>query len=144
MLQSLEQPVRSVSATLEPRPASTTQVTLPSIVINPRLVIEHAVTLVFGVESDTFYDPHRGKAQSALARQAAMYLAHVGFSLSLTQVGLLFDRDRTTVAHACALIEDRRENSDFDRALELLERAVRAMQCPTFSLPPAVKQSTPK
>lgn len=66
----------------------------------------------------------------ALARQTAMYLAHVGCSLSLTEVGTLFERDRTTVAHACALIEDRRDNPDFDRALELLERAVRALHMP--------------
>ena len=102
-----------------------------------RLVIEHAVTLVFGVHTGDLQLARRGRAQVALARQTGMYLAHVGFSLSPTEVGFLFERDRTTVAHACALIEDRRDDRDFDRALELLERAVRAMRQPSFQfLPP--------
>ena len=98
-----------------------------------RLVIEHAVTCVFGVPTDDLQLARRGRANVALARQTAMYLAHVGFSLSLTDVGLLFERDRTTVAHACALIEDRRDNPDFDRTLELLERAVKALRYPKTS-----------
>lgn len=66
----------------------------------------------------------------ALARQTAMYLAHVACELSLTEVGLLFDRDRTTVAHACGVIEDRRDDRVFDRVIDLLERAVRALLAP--------------
>jgi hypothetical protein len=37
----------------------------------------------------------------------------------------VFARDRTTVAHACARIEDRRDAAPFDRALDLLEGALR-------------------
>jgi chromosomal replication initiation ATPase DnaA len=54
-----------------------------------------------------------------------MYLAHVACGLSLTEVGRLFARDRTTVAHACGLIEDRRDDAAFDRALELIEGIMR-------------------
>jgi len=54
-----------------------------------------------------------------------MYLAHVVFGLNLTQVGALFGRDRTTVGHGCAVVEDRREHPNFDLALTILERAVR-------------------
>ncbi|MGE0024726.1 MAG: hypothetical protein AB7S70_13975, partial [Hyphomicrobium sp.] len=46
---------------------------------------------------------------------------HVSCGLSLTDVGQVFSRDRTTVAHACAVIEDRRDDPAFDRALELME-----------------------
>ena len=45
-------------------------------------------------------------------------------ALSLTEVGRLFERDRTTVAHACGLIEDKRDEPDFDYRLDHLERAV--------------------
>ena len=99
-----------------------------------RLIIEHVVMCVFGVPAYDLQTASRGRANVALARQTAMYLAHVGCSLSLTEVGTLFERDRTTVAHACALIEDRRDNPDFDRALELLERAVRALRQPPRAL----------
>ena len=53
-----------------------------------------------------------------------MYLAHVACALTLTEVGTLFERDRTTVAHACSLVEDKRDDPDLDRKLEHLERAV--------------------
>lgn len=63
----------------------------------------------------------RGVRRVALARQAAMYLAHVGFGLTLSRVGVCFGRDRTTVRHACALIEDRRDRPDFELAMAALE-----------------------
>ena len=85
----------------------------------------HAVAKVFGVDSILILLPTRGNATIARARQVAMYLAHVACGLSLTQVGVLFERDRTTVAHACRVTEERREDEDFDRAIELLEQAVR-------------------
>lgn len=86
-----------------------------------RRVIEAAIGDVFGVPRGDLSRQSRGKAPVALARQAAMYLAHVACGLSLTDVGLIFARDRTTVAHACAVIEDRRDDPVFDRALELME-----------------------
>jgi chromosomal replication initiation ATPase DnaA len=61
----------------------------------------------------------------ALARQIAMYLSHVAFRVSLTDVGRIFGRDRTTVSHACAVVEDLRDDPRFDRILDLLERIVR-------------------
>jgi len=70
----------------------------------------------------------RGTAEIALARQLAMYLAHTLLGRTMEDVGRLLGRDRTTVAHACAVIEDRREKRDFDRAVERIENAVRARQ----------------
>lgn len=95
-----------------------------------RLLVEHTVTCVFGVEQVDLHLANRGRANVALARQTAMYLTHVGLRLSMTQVGILFERDRTTVSHACMIIEDRRDDPDFDLALELLERAVIALRFP--------------
>ena len=66
----------------------------------------------------------RGRKSVALARQTAMYLAHVAFGLSLTRVGICFGRDRTTVRHACALIEDRRDDPALEFGLAALEAAL--------------------
>lgn len=66
----------------------------------------------------------RGPRRIAFARQLAMYLSHVGFGLTLTEVGACFDRDRTTVRHACALVEDRRDQPAFDLAVSALEAGV--------------------
>jgi hypothetical protein len=95
-----------------------------------RLVIDHTITCVFGVAGFDLQRSSRGQARVALARQTAMYLAHVTCGLTMTQVGLLFERDRTTVKHACMVIEDRRDDAVFDRVLELLERAVAALRSP--------------
>ena len=56
-----------------------------------------------------------------------MYLAHVACGLSLTEAGALFGRDRTTVSHACQVVEERREDPEFDRALQLLENVTRVL-----------------
>lgn len=93
----------------------------------PEDMIERAVVEVFGVSGVEFELPTRGRAEVALARQVAMYLSHVALGLSLTDVGRLFRRDRTTVAHACAVVEDRRDDAVFDRVLDLLEWIVAAL-----------------
>lgn len=97
-----------------------------------RCVIEVAVSQVFGVALSDLRGVTRGRAKVALARQVAMYLAHVVCGMSLTQVGRTFERDRTTVAHACGLVEDRRDDPCFDRILELLERVTVAVTSPRF------------
>lgn len=92
-----------------------------------RRAIEPAVAAVFEVDVEDLRAPTRRSAHAAFARQVAMYLAHVACALTLTEVGALFERDRTTVAHACSLIEDRRDDPDLDRKLEHLERAVASL-----------------
>ena len=96
----------------------------------PAQPIGIAVAQVFGVDAAALDGGTRGRAEVALARQAAMYLAHVACEKTLTEVGRMFARDRTTVAHACAVIEDRRDDPMFDRVIELLELVVRALTAP--------------
>ena len=91
------------------------------------------VALVFEVDKKRFLSPTRGRKNVAFARQISMYLAHTGGGLSLSRVGEMFGRDRTTVAHACALIEDARDDHGFDRTLSHLESAM-ACQMDLFRL----------
>jgi len=100
-----------------------------------RQAIEEAVVQVFGVACEDLRCVTRGHARAAHARQVAMYLAHVACGLSLTDTGKLFGRDRTTVAHACCVVEDRRDDPVFDRALDLLGWAVPVLA--TRSSPPS-------
>ena len=90
-----------------------------------RMVIEEAVSDVFSLETTFLRGPSRGQAQIALARQVSMYLAHCAFSLPHAEVGRVFGRDRTTVSHACAVIEDRRDDATFDWTIANLEEIVR-------------------
>lgn len=89
-----------------------------------RQVIDAAVSAVFDVDVRELRAPTRGSTRAAFARQVAMYLAHVVCGLSLTEVGALFARDRTTAAHACRVVEDQRDDPELDGRLDHLERAI--------------------
>ena len=73
------------------------------------------------VEVCALFAPSRGPACVALARQIAMYLAHVACGLTLTGVGRGFGRDRTTAAHACMVVEEKRDDIAFDALVARLE-----------------------
>jgi chromosomal replication initiation ATPase DnaA len=90
-------------------------------------------SFALGVPHASIVSENRGCSRSAFARQVAMYLCHVGFELSLARVAQAFGRDRSTVAHACRMIEDRREEGQFDLwigALETMLHAAPAPGCP--------------
>jgi hypothetical protein len=57
-------------------------------------------------------------------RQIAMYVCHVSLSLPMSEIGIAFGRDRTTVSHACARVEDRRDDRAFDEFVGTVERIV--------------------
>lgn len=86
--------------------------------------IETLVAGALGIGLAELRAEKRGRAAAAFARQTAMYLAHVHFGLSLSQVGRSFGRDRTTVAHACARVEDSRDDPKVERVLACLEAAL--------------------
>lgn len=69
--------------------------------------------------------PKRKRAKVSFARQLAMYLCHVVGQMSLSDISALFGRDRTTVAYACHIIEDRRDSPFFNAQLEYMETAMR-------------------
>ncbi len=70
---------------------------------------------------------NKRSAPVAFARQLAMYLCHVVGDMSLRDVAMEFERDRSTISHACHAIEDRRECPIFDRQIDNLERDLRSM-----------------
>lgn len=84
-------------------------------------LVEAAVAATFAVPVDEVRAPSRCRADVAFARQTAMYLAHVVLGLSYSAIGRLFQRDRTTAAHACRLVEERRDDPAIDRLLYMLE-----------------------
>lgn len=79
----------------------------------------------FGADGTDLMCATRGAAHAAFVRQVAMYLAHVAFEMSLSRVAYAFERDRSTVAHACRVIEDKRDDDEFDARIGALEEALR-------------------
>jgi chromosomal replication initiation ATPase DnaA len=68
--------------------------------------------------------PSRERAKAAFARQIAMYVTHCAGRVSMAELAAIFDRDRSTVAHAVACIEERRDDAYFNARIELVEAAL--------------------
>lgn len=79
------------------------------------------------IEVEMMLNSSRCRRRIAEARQQAMYLAHVIAGLSLSSVGQVFGRDRTTIRYACARVEDRRDDRAYDTELSQLETEVAEM-----------------
>jgi hypothetical protein len=92
-----------------------------------RRALEAAVAPALAVARARLWAARRGGPLEVLARQVAMYLAHVGLGLTFAEVARLFARDPRTVARACARVEDRRDCASFDRSLDLLEGVLRML-----------------
>lgn len=87
--------------------------------------LESTVLAAFDLDEFGFAHPNRGEARLAFARQVAMYVAHTGLGLSLTEIGRHFARDRTTVAHACRLVEERRDDPKVEVIVDAIEFTLR-------------------
>ena len=73
-----------------------------------------------GLKAEPLLSSERGRPIEARARHIATYLTHVALGTSLARVARAFGRDRSTIACACHLIEDKRDDRDFDDWLEQL------------------------
>lgn len=66
-------------------------------------------------------------------RQIAMYVCHVALQIPLHEIGHAFGRDRTTVGHACHVVEDRRDDPAYDEFVGAVERIVTSVFGPSGS-----------
>ena len=70
--------------------------------------------------------PTRGRPHVARARQIAIHMARSVFAMTHKQLAAEFGRDRSTVHHACNLIEGMREDStEFDSTLRWMKTLLR-------------------
>lgn len=91
-----------------------------------RQMIEVTVAAALDLPAEELAAKTRRTAPVAFARQISMYCAHVTFGWSLTEAGAVFSRDRTTAAHACRVVEDRRDEPEIDRLVGDVEHALHA------------------
>ncbi|MGE5535835.1 MAG: helix-turn-helix domain-containing protein [Acidobacteriota bacterium] len=82
---------------------------------------ETVVAAALAVPLRELLAPTRRSPLAAFARQTSIYLAHVVLGWNYTELGRLFGRDRTTVAHACHVIEERRDDPAVETLLQSLE-----------------------
>lgn len=81
---------------------------------------------LFSVSSKELRRPGRTSQPVARVRQIAMYVANVELRLTMSDIGRGFGRDRTTVVHACQIIEDLRDNPEFDSVVHMFEQIAAA------------------
>ena len=84
-------------------------------------MVEYALRLA----PNSVLERRRGTADTAYARQLAMYAVYVGFGISLARVAGAFGPDRSTVAYACHQIEDRRDDPALDSWLDNFDAALK-------------------
>jgi hypothetical protein len=84
------------------------------------------VSALFNVSGRELRKSGRSSKPVGRIRQIAMYVTHCTLGLTMSDVGLGFGRDRTTVLHACHLIEDMRDDAEFDRVVTTVERVAMA------------------
>lgn len=87
-------------------------------------------------EVDVRSRTRRGRT-AAHARHVAMYLSYAALGMSLARVAAAFRRDRSTIAHACRIVEDRREDPDYDKWISQLEEVLHVAPPPAL---PAVEE----
>ncbi|SHL62932.1 helix-turn-helix domain-containing protein [Roseibium suaedae] len=85
---------------------------------------EGYVARAFCILPADLYRDTRGKVHVSDARQLVMYIAHVVLELSCSEVARRYGRDRSTVAHACRTVEERREDPAFDLLVKSIEDRV--------------------
>ncbi len=86
-----------------------------------QIVVAHA----YGVELSDIRARSRGESRAARARQIAMYLAHVVFSMTVAEVARGFGRNRSTALYAIQRVEALREDPELNRRLGWLEATLR-------------------
>ncbi|WP_083660227.1 helix-turn-helix domain-containing protein [Acuticoccus yangtzensis] len=106
-------------AVIEARPLGYPRKTIDRRIV--RRMIEVTVAAALNLPVDELAAKTRRTAPIAFARQISMYCAHVTFGWSLTEAGAVFSRDRTTAAHACRVVEDRRDCPRIDAVVTAVE-----------------------
>lgn len=88
-------------------------------------VMDMAAAL-FNVSGRELRQSGRSPTSVTRVRQIGMYVAHVVLGLSMTDVARGFGRDRKTVQYACHLVEDLRDDAEFEGIILMVERVTAA------------------
>jgi Bacterial dnaA protein helix-turn-helix len=86
---------------------------------------EATVALAFAQTFNTVRAPTRSIAEHAFVRQLAVYMTNTTFAQNFTAIGRTFGRERSTISHACTLVESARQTPHINTALVALDHALR-------------------
>lgn len=86
--------------------------------------VNQMVAAAFEIKAERLLQSERGDARTSRARQISMYLINTSLSQSFVEVAEFYQRDRTTVSHACSVVEELRDIAEFDARLSELEKTI--------------------
>jgi hypothetical protein len=105
------------------------RVDCPAVTLYCRIVQRLTVELAMMALPPGEHGMDRRRAASHI-QQIAMYTCHVVLRIPMAEVGRAFGRHRTTVSHACQVVEDRRENKGYEQFVTMIERLVLSVFSP--------------
>lgn len=125
-----QQAISSPSASIPATPSATrspaqAQATDRAALADRRIVcmvVRQLTAELLGVVGDRQEVRRARRRASCHVRQIAMYVCHVALSMSYGEIAEAFGLDRTTVSHACHVVEDRRDDPAFDTFVSTVER----------------------
>lgn len=115
----------AILAAPPPRPSLPTPASMP--LTQACRIVRHVVAELVMMTNDRVTMRRDRRRMMCHIRQIAMYVCHVCLSIPLSEIGDAFGRDRTTVSHACHVVEDRRDDSAYDELISTVERIVSAV-----------------
>lgn len=97
--------------------------------------VNQMIASTFDLKSEKLLQNDRGEARLTRARQISMYLMNTSLSMNFVEIAAFYRKDRTTVSHACSVVEGLRDAPDFDdRLLELEKTIEMVIQLAQYSL----------
>ncbi|MFN7104018.1 MAG: helix-turn-helix domain-containing protein [Pseudorhizobium sp.] len=87
-------------------------------------VVRHMVSELLLLLGDRMLVRRDRRRLACHVRQISMYVCHVALRMPQHDIAVAFGRDRTTVGHACHVVEDRRDDRVFDEFVSAVERIV--------------------
>lgn len=84
------------------------------------------IAVLFSVSGRHLRSPKRHGRAIARVRQIGMYIAHTTLGMRMVDVATGFGRDKSTVMYACHLVEDMRDDLEFNQIVARVEQIVRA------------------
>ncbi|MEO0327267.1 MAG: helix-turn-helix domain-containing protein [Pseudomonadota bacterium] len=97
-------------------------------------ITNRLVALTLNVNVHDLVQCYRGNQATSRARQVSCYLMHTILSMSLVEIAKAYRKDRTTIGHACRLVEDLRDNPKFDQTLVELEETLKIVASLSMAL----------
>lgn len=89
--------------------------------------VNQMIAAAFQLKAERLLKSDRGAVRVNRPRQISMYLMNTALSLKFTEIAEFYNKDRTTVSHACRVIEELRDDPEFDERIGEFEKTIRTV-----------------